>query len=737
MSMRLSGAHVEVDLPTPLVATALRLEFGSADAAGAAASSSMDLGGADDGGGGVSMAVAAAKAAQSAAATAAAAAALAAGALVPASAKPLPTAVVAAAAAAAAAAAVAAAGGSGASAAAGGAAAAAAAAAAAVAAAGGAERLLCPRCSRAVSDRHGICRHCGDNAYQCRQCRNINFDQLDAFLCNEARPSREAEPVATPEDRIAALATVERELSASAEKRAQLAAARAPLAALVARVRASPAVVVGLAALGGESAHVGGAAAAAAAGAAAGAASAAVAAARLRAAGTGGLDELDAMLAGGEVVDVSMLRAQRLQLTGGAAAAAGLGGSAAFRRSMELLGVAGSAGGSGSSAGGSSLAGASSGAPRVSPAIGALASLYGTEMAAAFESLAASADVVRATRLELLRHARRAAGSRGVLEYEAIASSAVLATTAAAAANGGGDWEGSESAGCYACSSGFAQSRSPLLAKQLVEAGTHSKLLSSGAHGVGRPHATAATRLLCALAAKDADACSTISGALLGRARRCLEHEEVGALDAALAADAAALAAVLGGARANWPTPLIALRSALNSDAAATAAAVGAGEGARGAAVGGGAPGDGLEGRAERGRPRRCAFAENPAGEVSRWAEAAQPTAAEKSAVRVGLRWLAAARRRQSASARSGGSGGAPSAGGLVDALGGGAGGGWLRVLLLAPGVVPVEAAATAGAVGWRESVTPVPRRAVTQLRASRVSGSGLEDRQQQSANPV
>ena len=50
---------------------------------------------------------------------------------------------------------------------------------------GSAEKLQCPRCSRAVTDKHGLCKHCGDNAYQCRHCRNINYEKLDAFLCNE------------------------------------------------------------------------------------------------------------------------------------------------------------------------------------------------------------------------------------------------------------------------------------------------------------------------------------------------------------------------------------------------------------------------------------------------------------------------------------------------------------------------------------------------------------------------
>ena len=31
-----------------------------------------------------------------------------------------------------------------------------------------AQRMLCPRCNRPVTDRHGICRHCRENAFQCR-----------------------------------------------------------------------------------------------------------------------------------------------------------------------------------------------------------------------------------------------------------------------------------------------------------------------------------------------------------------------------------------------------------------------------------------------------------------------------------------------------------------------------------------------------------------------------------------
>ena len=48
------------------------------------------------------------------------------------------------------------------------------------------ETLTCPSCNQIITDRHGQCLNCEyENAYQCRQCRNINHEQLDAFLCNE------------------------------------------------------------------------------------------------------------------------------------------------------------------------------------------------------------------------------------------------------------------------------------------------------------------------------------------------------------------------------------------------------------------------------------------------------------------------------------------------------------------------------------------------------------------------
>lgn len=47
------------------------------------------------------------------------------------------------------------------------------------------EKLICPRCSREVTDKHGICQRCRENANQCKQCRNINYENPDAYLCNE------------------------------------------------------------------------------------------------------------------------------------------------------------------------------------------------------------------------------------------------------------------------------------------------------------------------------------------------------------------------------------------------------------------------------------------------------------------------------------------------------------------------------------------------------------------------
>ena len=50
---------------------------------------------------------------------------------------------------------------------------------------GGTVLLHCPRCTRPVTNAHGVCVTCGEVAFQCRKCRHINYDRLDAFLCVE------------------------------------------------------------------------------------------------------------------------------------------------------------------------------------------------------------------------------------------------------------------------------------------------------------------------------------------------------------------------------------------------------------------------------------------------------------------------------------------------------------------------------------------------------------------------
>lgn len=86
-------------------------------------------------------------------------------------------------------------------------------------------RLQCPRCSRQVTDQFGICRSCGENSYQCRSCRNINYEVLDGFICNECgycrhgrfefslscAPAYDAEPVLCEADRKRAVAIIESE----------------------------------------------------------------------------------------------------------------------------------------------------------------------------------------------------------------------------------------------------------------------------------------------------------------------------------------------------------------------------------------------------------------------------------------------------------------------------------------------------------------------------------------------
>jgi hypothetical protein len=52
------------------------------------------------------------------------------------------------------------------------------------------DKLMCPRCQRAIQSKNGVCNNCGENAQQCPQCRNINYDKQDAYICTECGFSR-------------------------------------------------------------------------------------------------------------------------------------------------------------------------------------------------------------------------------------------------------------------------------------------------------------------------------------------------------------------------------------------------------------------------------------------------------------------------------------------------------------------------------------------------------------------
>lgn len=55
------------------------------------------------------------------------------------------------------------------------------------------ETLVCPRCSSRVPDRHGVCSQCGENAYQCRSCRYIPYENFNAFFCPQCGACRESQ----------------------------------------------------------------------------------------------------------------------------------------------------------------------------------------------------------------------------------------------------------------------------------------------------------------------------------------------------------------------------------------------------------------------------------------------------------------------------------------------------------------------------------------------------------------
>lgn len=44
---------------------------------------------------------------------------------------------------------------------------------------------MCPRCSRIVTNSHGVCGSCGEVVYQCRRCRGINYEAVGSFFCTD------------------------------------------------------------------------------------------------------------------------------------------------------------------------------------------------------------------------------------------------------------------------------------------------------------------------------------------------------------------------------------------------------------------------------------------------------------------------------------------------------------------------------------------------------------------------
>ncbi|XP_024544363.1 auxin transport protein BIG [Selaginella moellendorffii] len=117
------------------------------------------------------------------------------------------------------------------------------------------ESLQCPRCSRVVTDKHGICSNCHENAYQCRQCRNINYENLDSFLCNEcgyskygrfefnfmAKPSYTFDRMENDEDMKKGLAAIEAESENAHKRYQQLLGYKKPLLKLVSSIGESDA----------------------------------------------------------------------------------------------------------------------------------------------------------------------------------------------------------------------------------------------------------------------------------------------------------------------------------------------------------------------------------------------------------------------------------------------------------------------------------------------------------------
>ena len=52
------------------------------------------------------------------------------------------------------------------------------------------KNLICPRCDISHYSQVGICMSCNENIFQCTRCRNINYDNLYASICNECGHSK-------------------------------------------------------------------------------------------------------------------------------------------------------------------------------------------------------------------------------------------------------------------------------------------------------------------------------------------------------------------------------------------------------------------------------------------------------------------------------------------------------------------------------------------------------------------
>ncbi len=112
------------------------------------------------------------------------------------------------------------------------------------------EKLQCPRCNRVVTDKHGVCPRCRENAYQCRQCRTINYENPQAFLCIECgyckyarfdlsmtvKPSLTTEKMETEADKAKGIAAIDKELDVAHSKYQQLASFKKPISKILSSI---------------------------------------------------------------------------------------------------------------------------------------------------------------------------------------------------------------------------------------------------------------------------------------------------------------------------------------------------------------------------------------------------------------------------------------------------------------------------------------------------------------------